>query len=158
MAKVIFSIGTNMGNRQENLGKSIDKIEDFFNLKKISSTYSSEAIGFLTDKIFYNIAVLIETKLSPEEVLFITKEIELDVGRQMKEIMTDRIIDIDIVFYDDEIIEKPNLIIPHPRAALRRFVIEPAAEIEPNYLHPLLNITLSNLLNDLLDQKVEKVL
>ena len=76
----------------------------------------------------------------------------------MKGIMSDRIIDIDIVFYDDEIIEKPNLIIPHPRAALRRFVIEPAAEIEPNYLHPLLNITLSNLLNDLLDQKVEKVL
>ena len=158
MARVIFSIGTNMGNRQENLGKSIDKIGDFFNLKKISSTYSSEAIGFLTDKIFYNIAVLIETKLSPEEVLSITKEIELDMGRQMKGIMSDRIIDIDIVFYDDEIIEKPNLIIPHPRAALRRFVIEPAAEIEPNYLHPLLNITLSNLLNDLLDQKVEKVL
>ena len=158
MAKVIFSIGTNMGNRQENLGKSIDKIEDFFNLKKISSTYSSEPIGFFTDKSFYNIATLIETKLRPEEVLSITKKIELDMGRQMKGIMSDRIIDIDIVFYDDEIIEKPNLIIPHPRAALRRFVIEPAAEIEPNYLHPLLNITLSNLLNDLLDQKVEKVL
>jgi len=158
MAKVIFSIGTNMGHRQENLGKSIDKIEDFFNLKKISSTYSSEPIGFLTDKSFYNIATLIETKLRPEEVLSITKKIELDMGRQMKGIMSDRIIDIDIVFYDDEIIEKPNLIIPHPRAALRRFVIEPAAEIEPNYLHPLLNITLSNLLNDLLDQKVEKVI
>ena len=158
MAKVIFSIGTNIGNRLENLEKSLSKIKNFFDLKKISSTYSSEPIGLRTDKYFYNIAVLIETKLSPEEVLSITKEIELDMGRQMKGIMSDRIIDIDIVFYDDEIIEEPNLIIPHPRAALRRFVIEPAAEIEPNYLHPLLNITLSNLLNDLLDQKVEKVL
>jgi 2-amino-4-hydroxy-6-hydroxymethyldihydropteridine diphosphokinase len=157
MAKVIFSIGTNMGNRPENLVIALEKIGDFFNLKKISSTYSSEPIGFITDKSFYNIAASIETKHSPEEVLSITKAIESDMGRQTKGTMSDRIIDIDIVFYNDEVIEKPDLIIPHPRAALRRFVIEPAAEIEPNYSHPLLNITLSNLLNDLLDQKVEKV-
>ena len=80
------------------------------------------------------------------------------MGRQSKGTMSDRIIDIDIVFYDDEIIEKPDLIIPHSRAALRRFVIEPAAEIEPDYLHPKLKVTLSSLLNELLDQKVEKVL
>ena len=80
------------------------------------------------------------------------------MGRQLKGTMSDRIIDIDIVFYDDEIIEKPDLIIPHSRAALRRFVIEPAAEIEPDYLHPTLKVTLSSLLNELLDQKVEKVL
>lgn len=157
MAKVIFSIGTNIGNRLENLEKSLSKIKDFFDLKKISSTYSSEPIGLSTDKYFYNIAITVETKFSPEKVLLISKGIELEMGRESKGTMSDRIIDIDIVFYDDEIIEKPNLIIPHPRAALRRFVIEPAAEIEPDYLHPTLKVTLSSLLNELLDQKVEKV-
>tara|TARA_B000000557_G_scaffold255149_1_gene246001 strand:- start:3109 stop:3585 length:477 start_codon:yes stop_codon:yes gene_type:complete len=158
MAKVIFSIGTNIGNRLENLEKSLSKIKNFFDLKKISSTYSSEPIDLRTDKYFYNIAITVETKFSPEEVLSISKGIELEMGRQSKGTMSDRIIDIDIVFYDDEIIEKPDLIIPHSRAALRRFVIEPAAEIEPDYLHPTLKVTLSSLLNELLDQKVEKVL
>ena len=157
MAKVIFSIGTNIGNRLENLEKSLSKIKNFFDLKKISSTYLSEPIGLRTDKYFYNIAITVETKFSPEKVLLISKGIELEMGRESKGTMSDRIIDIDIVFYDDEIIEKPGLIIPHTRAALRRFVIEPAAEIEPDYLHPTLKVTLSSLLNELLDQKVEKV-
>ena len=157
MAKVIFSIGTNIGNRLENLEKSLSKIKNFFDLKKISSIYSSEPIGLSTDKYFYNIAITVETKFSPEKVLLISKGIELEMGRESKGTMSDRIIDIDIVFYDDEIIEKPGLIIPHTRAALRRFVIEPAAEIEPDYLHPTLKVTLSSLLNELLDQKVEKV-
>lgn len=158
MAKVIFSIGTNIGNRLENLEKSLSKIKNFFDLKKISSTYLSEPIGLRTDKYFYNIAITVETKFSPEKVLLISKGIELEMGRESKGTMSDRIIDIDIVFYDDEIIEKPGLIIPHTRAALRRFVIEPAAEIEPDYLHPKLKVTLSSLLKELLDQKVEKVL
>lgn len=84
MAKVIFSIGTNIGNRLENLEKSLSKIKDFFDLKKISSTYSSEPIGLSTDKYFYNIAITVETKFSPEKVLLISKGIELEMGRESK--------------------------------------------------------------------------
>jgi len=131
---LFLGLGTNLGNREENLTKAVRLISEKVGaVLSVSSFYKSEPQGFVSENIFLNAVLMLHTKLSPLEVLDETKKIEKQLGRKSKtrKEYTDRIIDIDILFYDDLIINTQKLTIPHPHIAEREFVLVPLAEIAP---------------------------
>lgn len=147
---VYLGLGANLGNCIENLEKAIDLLHSGQNTVLISSSiYESEAWGFQSDNVFYNCCVKLSTTLSLESLLKSTQEIELALGRTEKSNnlkYSDRLIDIDVLFYDSDIIHNEHLVVPHPRIQERNFVLIPLAEIAPNYIHPILKLTVSQLL------------
>lgn len=105
----------------------------------LSGFYETEPWGFQSDNTFLNAALQLETGLPPLELLKATQDIELEMGRTQKSngVYHDRIIDIDILLYDDLILQTPELTLPHPLMYERQFVMEPLAEIAPNVIHPV---------------------
>ena len=153
MSKVYLSIGSNKGNRSVLINKATDEIE-----KKIgiiisrSSMYQSKSWGF-NSKDFYNICLLIDTDIEPKSLLINLKKIEKLMGREdIDGSYSDRFIDIDILFYDNIIIDSEDLKIPHPKIEIRKFVLVPMLEIADDYMHPILNKTINELDNDCDDQ------
>jgi len=141
MNNVYLSLGTNSGNKPQNLLKAIILIcQKTGVLSALSSVYETKSWGFESDNDFLNMVVCVETLLPPEEILTITQSIEKIIGREEKtnDIYFDRVIDIDIIAYEDLIIYSENLIIPHPLFHKRQFVLEPMNEIAPDYVHPVL--------------------
>jgi len=134
-----LSLGSNQGNKLENLQQAVDLIaEKIGKISKISSIYKTAAWGFESND-FYNICLQVSTGLNPENLLKTITEIELLLGRKRtfeKEYKA-RTIDIDILFFDNEIIFSKELIVPHKEMLNRRFVMVPLAEIAPNLLHPI---------------------
>lgn len=139
MALVYLGIGSNLGNKEINLNQAILKLKlkvgEIFN---VSSFYASKPWGFSSDNDFLNGVVLINTHLPPEDLLFEIKKIEEKMGRLPKQdsVYEDRIIDIDILLYENRIIEQKGLIIPHNKMSERDFVLEPLSEIAPDLVHP----------------------
>lgn len=133
MPKVYLSLGSNLGNKEENIHKAIKKIEEQIGVVvRQSALIETEPWGFQSDNGFVNAAVCVETSLSPREVLHRTQAIERTLGRNHKSvngIYHDRIIDIDILLYGDETIDEPDLKIPHPLMKERDFVMIPLEEI-----------------------------
>ncbi|MBQ8100635.1 MAG: 2-amino-4-hydroxy-6-hydroxymethyldihydropteridine diphosphokinase [Paludibacteraceae bacterium] len=130
---VYLSIGSNLGNREENLRRAVRMIgQRAGRVTSQSSVYKSKAWGFESVHRFANIAIRIETGLSPLDLLHTTQQIELDMGRTGKTVngqYQDRIIDIDILLYDKQQVNLPELRIPHPLMQLRDFVMIPLQEI-----------------------------
>lgn len=153
---VYLSIGSNLGNRLSNIQKAVDLIRlRIGNVEKISSVYENPPVGFVSESQFYNICLSINTSLTPIEVLNETQEIEFEVGRVEKTKdsgYTSRIIDVDILFYDDLIFEEPRLKIPHPLFSSRKFVLVPLNEIASKAIDPIsldsMNVFLSNCLDE----------
>lgn len=148
MATAYIGLGTNIGDKRRNLITAAALLaERAGDVLALSGFYESEPWGFLSDNMFLNAALRIETDLSPEELLRVTQKIETDMGRTKKSDGTyhDRIIDIDILLYDDLTIHSPNLTLPHPHMHERRFVLDPLAEIAPNVVHPVLKQTIARL-------------
>ena len=146
MNKICLSIGTNLGDRTFNINQSIKCLEsELGKVLLISSVYETDAWGLTNQPSYYNIALIQETLLNPFEALNITQHIENKLGRVRKEKWGARIIDIDILFFNDDIIETERLIVPHPRISERKFVLSPLEEILPHYKHPIFNETISNL-------------
>jgi 2-amino-4-hydroxy-6-hydroxymethyldihydropteridine diphosphokinase len=146
---VYFSLGTNLGNKEQNLRFAVQYIE-----KRIGKVISPW--GFSSDNAFLNAAVCIETTLSPLEVLFESQSIEREMGRTHKSVngvYSDRVIDVDLLLYDDLILDTPTLKLPHPLMQERAFVMEPLAEIAPDVMHPVLNKTMQELYRTLVSQK-----
>jgi 2-amino-4-hydroxy-6-hydroxymethyldihydropteridine diphosphokinase len=140
MAVVIFSIGSNIGERQQTITLALDAIAaKIGELKRISSLYETEPVGFESNELFLNICAEVETELSPIEILFLTQNIEEQYGRTRKDGngYSSRTIDIDILFYDTQILQTNQLQIPHPRYQERRFVLEPLLEILPEFTDPI---------------------
>lgn len=135
MSKVYLSIGTNLGNKEQNLVSAIAEIGCCIGVvRKISNFISTEPVGFETNNQFLNAALLVITDLEPLVLLHKLQEIELKLGRTQKtsDIYSDRIIDIDILLYDDIKIVLPELKIPHPKMLERDFVLIPLREIAPD--------------------------
>jgi len=147
-ATVFLGLGSDMGERRNNLKTALAVIDEKAgSISASSSVYETEPWGFRTDSVFLNMAVRIETGLDPSDLLTALLAIEKSMGRiRGKEGYSSRIIDIDILFYNDLVIESHNLVIPHPLLHSRRFVLAPLAEIAPDYVHPVFKKSILSLL------------
>ena len=151
MSLVFLSLGSNLGDRKENLMTAISKIEESIgNVISISRIYETEPWGYQSLNPFLNMAISLEAILQPFDLLAYVKKIEIEMGRDSTSNgYSDRPIDIDIIFYDDLVLESKDLTIPHPLMSKRRFVLEPMVEIAPDFQHPVLNIACRELLHRL---------
>ena len=156
MARVCLSLGSNLGPRETYLRKALQALDkELGSLVKCSSFYETLPWGFSSDSLFLNAAACYDTLLSPGEVLAVTQQIEKSLGRKEKSRQgqyADRCIDIDILLYDDKVMQTPDMILPHPHMAERMFVLEPLAEIMPHLLHPLLRKTILQLKEELAER------
>lgn len=152
--RVTLLIGGNQGDRVGLLKQACDMIgQQIGDIVQLSSIYESEAWGFEAEQSFLNQAVVVETRLEPHEVLGKALFIETQLGRvRSGNGYSSRTMDIDILFVDNKCIDAPDLIVPHPRIHQRNFVLVPLCEIMPDYVHPILQKTMSNLLKTSLDK------
>ncbi len=150
MHNVFIAIGTNLGDKEENIRQSIKKMEqNNIHIIKKSNVYKTMPYGYKNQPVFLNCVVQAETMLSPEELLYTLLSIEKQMGRKRKIHWGPRIIDLDIIFYDNLIINSSNLKIPHPDMQNREFVLKPLCDIAPNFVHPVLHKTMKELLKEL---------
>jgi len=145
---VYLGLGSNMGNRQQNLDKALDLLSQRLQLKQVSSLYDTEPVGNTEQPRFLNLVCQAYTRLAPAELLTLIKGIELKLGRARGQSNTPRPIDIDILFYGDQIVKTSELVIPHPKLTERAFVLVPLVEIAPNLVHPENSKTAKELLQD----------
>lgn len=154
---VYLSLGTNMGDKKKNLLAAIEKIGKLENTKVTSQStiLETEPFGYTEQDMFLNACIEIKTLFTPQELLEKLLNIELEMGRVRTIKWGPRIIDIDILFFDDEIIQDKNLAVPHPWISERMFVLEPLCEIAPNLIHPLERKPVATL-KRILEKELEK--
>ena len=141
MAIAYLGLGTNVGNKRRNMITAAALLaERVGDILALSGFYETEPWGLESENFFLNAAVKLKTSFSPLEVLQITQQIEKELGRTEKSngVYHDRIIDIDILLYEDEVLQIPELTLPHPLMHERKFVMDPLAEIAPFVVHPVL--------------------
>lgn len=157
----LLLLGGNSGDRLALLRKALALVEERIGvIKRCSSLYETEPWGFECENTFYNVAVVVDTVLSAHEVLDCALAIEKELGRVRSSVQRygSRTMDIDVILYGEQIIATDRLQVPHPRMCERRFVMVPAVELLPNYVHPERNLTLSTLLTNCSDRlEVKKV-
>jgi deoxyguanosine kinase len=139
--QVVLSLGSNLGNKQENISSAIDLIHNSVGtIIKISKLYESPSWGFESEN-FYNCTVLIHTSKTAQKVLSRLLKIEKELGRKRNESnqYEARIIDIDIIYFNEEIIESENITVPHPKMQERLFVLLPLNDLKLDWKHPILN-------------------
>ncbi|MEI6755270.1 MAG: 2-amino-4-hydroxy-6-hydroxymethyldihydropteridine diphosphokinase [Paludibacter sp.] len=149
MALVYLGLGTNLGDKVQNLNAAIQKIsQEIGEIVCQSGFFASKPWGFKSENEFLNVVISVETKLSPLELLSKTQQIESELGRTAKSTngYADRDIDIDILLYDNVIVDLPELKIPHPFITERDFVYIPLLEIAPDLLHPISGRKIEDLL------------
>ena len=156
MAKVYVGLGTNLGDKEQNLKVAVQKIEEQIGkVVSLSAFYITAPWGFTSENSFLNAAACVETELSPLDVLQKTQSIERELGRTKKSVngaYSDRLIDIDLLLYEDLILSAvtpsgAELNLPHPLMAERDFVMKPFAEIAPELVHPVLGKTMRELIS-----------
>lgn len=159
MAPVFLLLGSNLGNRQQYLQQAIQHVaKEIAPIIEVSSVYETQSWGNDEAPDYLNQVVLIHSELPAAELLKDLLNIETELGRERREKWGSRVIDIDILFYGDSIIDEPGLHIPHPRLHERRFTLEPLAEIAPDFIHPVLNKTILNIKTNLKDALIVKKL
>ncbi|WP_018625829.1 2-amino-4-hydroxy-6-hydroxymethyldihydropteridine diphosphokinase [Niabella aurantiaca] len=147
MNHAFLLIGGNLGDRAAHLTQARDLISHRIGpVRKISAIYETAAWGLTDQPDFYNQALLVTTPLLPEALMQMILAIESDMGRVRKERYGPRVIDIDILLYNDLVYQSPVVTLPHPRMTERRFVLAPLDEIAPEQIHPELNRTIHQLL------------
>jgi len=145
MATAYLGLGSNLGHRESNIASALKMLGQEARILKVSSLYETEPVGYKDQPWFLNCVCSVETNLSPQALLELAKTIEKNLGRKPTLRFGPRPIDIDILFYDDLILDSPDLVIPHPRLAERPFVLLPLREIAPKLAHPLLGATIEEL-------------
>jgi 2-amino-4-hydroxy-6-hydroxymethyldihydropteridine diphosphokinase len=159
MFSVFLLLGSNLGDRFDYLEQAIAGIKDKVGvIVQQSAIYETQAWGKTNEPDYLNQVLLVETELSPRQVLEKILQVELDLGRKRDAKWGARTIDIDILFYEDHIINEPGLIIPHPELQNRRFTLEPLSEIAPGWIHPVSKLNMLQLKNNLQDCLVVKKL
>src|SRR5512135_1382760 len=144
---VYISLGSNLGDRALNLTNAISALAPKVQSLLQSSIYETEPWGYADQPSFLNQVIRAETILGPLDLLEFMKEIEVKLGRKETFRFGPRLIDLDILFYDDLILDTPRLTIPHPRITERAFVLIPLAEIAPDLNHPVINKTIQELIS-----------
>ena len=156
---VFLLLGGNLGDRQLLMQTAVTNIAERVGpILKKSALYETQSWGKTDEPDYLNQVIFLKTELSADKVLNEILEIETGMGRRRYEKWGSRLIDIDILFYNDDVIKKEGLEIPHPELHKRRFTLEPLAEIAPALVHPLLNKTISELKKDLTDSLIVKKL
>lgn len=143
---VYLSLGSNVGDRAGQIGEAISRLEATGSVVAVSSLYETEPVDLTDQPWFLNCAVALETTLLPKPLMAALLRIEREMGRQRTPKKGPRTIDIDILLFDDVVMDSPEVTIPHPAMHQRRFVLEPMAEIAPNARHPVMKKTIRELL------------
>ncbi len=160
--RIFVGLGSNLGDKVANVFFGIRALEEQGRIRITgrSRLYRSEPVGYLEQDWFVNAVVRGETGFPPEGVLARLKEIERRAGRTAGGIrFGPRVLDLDLLFYDDLVVDHPGLLLPHPRLAERRFVLRPLCDIDPDIRHPVLGLTARELLRGLEEngQRVEEI-
>jgi len=151
-ATVYLGLGSNMGDRQGNLDRALEFLSQRLRMGKVSSIYDTEPVGDTDQPRFLNLVCQAYTRLEPMALLALAKGIESKLGRTGKS-GAPRIIDIDILLYGDQVIEIPELVIPHPKMTERAFVLVPLDEIAPDLVHPVSGKTIRELLQSVTEKQ-----
>ena len=144
---IFLGLGTNLGDRENNLRIAVERLSGSMDIRSISPVYETEPQGYEEQPLFLNAAVSAVTGMAPPDLLDTVKRIEKDMGRKPDFRNAPRIIDIDILFYGDSVIETARLVIPHHRIAERAFVLAPLADIAGDFVHPVLKKSIGELLS-----------
>jgi 2-amino-4-hydroxy-6-hydroxymethyldihydropteridine diphosphokinase len=152
-----LSLGSNLGNREQNLQQAIRRAKASGRIVAVSSFYETEPVEFTDQPCFLNCVIALETTADPAQLMRELLRIENEMGRKRTVKKGPRSIDIDILLFGDAVVNTPELTIPHPEMTRRRFVLEPLAEIAPELLHPVSQKTVTRLLAELAPgQRVQK--
>jgi 2-amino-4-hydroxy-6-hydroxymethyldihydropteridine diphosphokinase len=145
--KIYLALGSNLGDRMGNLRSAVERLAQKVNIKKISSVYETEPVYYEEQPLYLNAVLSAVTELESSDLLRFVKGIESDLGRQPSFRNAPRLIDIDILFYGDRVVQTEGLTIPHPGIAERAFVLVPLAEIAPEMVHLVLHKKVKELLS-----------
>jgi 2-amino-4-hydroxy-6-hydroxymethyldihydropteridine diphosphokinase len=156
MPVVYLGIGSNIGDKQGNIASALCRISEICEVKKKSRMYLTEPVGNIEQDWFLNCVVEIQTEIEPKQLLSSFKSIEGKLGRAKNVKNGPRIIDIDILFYGNNIVTTKNLVIPHPLLHERLFVLQPMMDLDPDFIHPVLKKSIQELYKNHLGK--EKVL
>lgn len=149
MAGIFLALGSNLGDRKLNLKQAVVLLSRNVDIESVSAVYESVPVGYTEQPLFLNMVLKGTTMLKPKELLKYAKEIETKLGREPSFQNAPRPIDIDILFYDDKVINSKELVVPHPRIAVRSFVLVPLNELSPDFIHPGNNRAVKHLVGDL---------
>jgi 2-amino-4-hydroxy-6-hydroxymethyldihydropteridine diphosphokinase len=154
MKLIYLSLGSNLGRREQYMDKALEQIQSRIGgIEHVSRYYESEPWGFSSENRFCNCCLALRTSIAPLALLDLLLEIEQAMGRLREGVgYSDRVIDIDILFYGDSQLDNPRLTLPHPSMGDRRFVLAPLAEIAPLLIHPVYGLSITEMLQECSDE------